>query len=74
MVCSADLLFAVAVGVVCQVGSSRNASQLETEQLARMVVVSFVLLVVMIQNRSSIVQWTVHVVKWMLQSVCKAQV
>ena len=74
MVCSVDLLFAVAVGVVCQIGSSHIGGRLETEQLARMVVVSFVLLVVMIQNRSSIVRWTVHVVKWLLQSVCKAQV
>ena len=74
MVCSVGLLFAVAVGVVCQVGSCHNVSRLEAEQLAIMVVVSFVLLVVKIQNRSSIVRWMVHVVKWLLQSVCKALV
>ena len=55
MVCSVCLLFVAAAGVVGQVGSSHSEDRLETEQLARMVVVSFVLLVVMIQNRSSIV-------------------
>ena len=55
MVCSVGLLCAVAVGVVGLVASNRIEGRLETEQLARMVVVSFVLLVVMIQNRSSIV-------------------
>ena len=74
MVCSVGLLFAVAVGVVCQRGSSHIGGRLETKLLAEMVVVSFVLLVVKIQNKSSIVQWMVHVVTWLLQSVCKAQV
>ena len=70
MVCSVGLLFAVAVGVVGQVGSSHSVNRLETEQLARMVVVLFVMQVGKMLSRSPLVRWTVVVVKWLLRSAC----